>query len=396
MLLPIGTDAATARRRRIPRRRRWRSIRSTSRSTACADFARAGGVEALSARGTRRARRGARVARRCATTRVRRAKDEALALAFERFVADEWGAAHAARVGARRLHRARALVARRLRALSGARRRALAARRWRDWPAPLRDRDPRRSTRRGGTLAREILRQQYLQWIAEIAVAGGARASARAAGVTVVRRPAVHGRRGERRRLGAARASSCSTSRSACRPTRSARPGQDWGLPTYRLGRDRDDRTTRGCGSARAAWPRSSTAIASITSSGSTAPTAGRRPARRSSSPSRRAAQIGRARTSCEISREPAPAIIAEDLGVVPDFVRASLARLGVPGCKVLRWERDWHAPGQPFVDPAAYPAVSAAMTGTHDTEPLAGWWDEARRRTAPRSSRYRRCARPA
>ena len=57
----------------------------------------------------------------------------------------------------------------------------------------------------------------------------------------------------------------------------------------------------------------------------------------------------------------------------MPDFVRASLARLGVPGCKVLRWEREWHAPGQPFIDPATYPPVSAAMTGTHDTEPLAG-----------------------
>jgi 4-alpha-glucanotransferase len=70
--------------------------------------------------------------------------------------------------------------------------------------------------------------------------------------------------------------------------------------------------------------------------------------------------------------------IVAEDLGVVPDFVRASLERLGVPGSKVLRWERAWHVPGQPFVDPAAYPARSAAMTGTHDTTTLAGWWDEA------------------
>src|SRR5262249_38748463 len=32
--------------------------------------------------------------------------------------------------------------------------------------------------------------------------------------------------------------------------------------------------------------------------------------------------------------------VSAEDLGTVPDFVRASLARLGVPGFKVLRWER--------------------------------------------------------
>ena len=72
--------------------------------------------------------------------------------------------------------------------------------------------------------------------------------------------------------------------------------------------------------------------------------------------------------------------IIAEDLGLVPDFVRASLARLGVPGCKVLRWERAWHDPGEPFIDPRRYPAVSAAMTGTHDTVTLAVWWDTAAR----------------
>ena len=42
-----------------------------------------------------------------------------------------------------------------------------------------------------------------------------------------------------------------------------------------------------------------------------------------------------------------------------------------------MRWERDWHTEGQPFLDPADYPAVSVAMTGTHDTEPVAVWWDE-------------------
>ena len=71
-------------------------------------------------------------------------------------------------------------------------------------------------------------------------------------------------------------------------------------------------------------------------------------------------------------------ALIAEDLGTIPDFVRASLARLALPGYKVLRWERDWHAPGHPFHDPAHYPAASLATTGTHDTDMLADWWDTA------------------
>ena len=70
--------------------------------------------------------------------------------------------------------------------------------------------------------------------------------------------------------------------------------------------------------------------------------------------------------------------IIAEDLGIVPDFVRASLTRLGVPGYRVLRWERHWHTPGQPFRDPSEYPRLSVATSGTHDTEPLIVWWEEA------------------
>jgi 4-alpha-glucanotransferase len=70
--------------------------------------------------------------------------------------------------------------------------------------------------------------------------------------------------------------------------------------------------------------------------------------------------------------------IVAEDLGSVPDFVRESLTRLRVPGYKVLRWERFWKMEGQPFRDPSTFPPLSLATTGTHDTETVAEWWDEA------------------
>jgi 4-alpha-glucanotransferase len=70
--------------------------------------------------------------------------------------------------------------------------------------------------------------------------------------------------------------------------------------------------------------------------------------------------------------------IIAEDLGVIPDFVRESLTRLGIPGYRVFRWERHWQQEGQPFRDPAAYPHASVATSGTHDTEPLVIWWEQA------------------
>jgi 4-alpha-glucanotransferase len=64
--------------------------------------------------------------------------------------------------------------------------------------------------------------------------------------------------------------------------------------------------------------------------------------------------------------------IVAEDLGVIPPWVRQTLKRQGIPGYRVLRWERD----GAVFRDPSAFPSVSLATTGTHDTETLREWWE--------------------
>ena len=88
--------------------------------------------------------------------------------------------------------------------------------------------------------------------------------------------------------------------------------------------------------------------------------------------------QLAQGEALLAVFRASGARLIAEDLGVIPDFVRASLARLGLPGLKVLRWEREWHTPGHPFRDPHEYPSCSVAITGTHDTETLADWWDGA------------------
>ncbi len=70
--------------------------------------------------------------------------------------------------------------------------------------------------------------------------------------------------------------------------------------------------------------------------------------------------------------------IIAEDLGTVPPWVRASLTALGVAGYKVMQWEREnWGGPNERFISPANYPALALATTGTHDTEPFVIWWRE-------------------
>jgi 4-alpha-glucanotransferase len=64
--------------------------------------------------------------------------------------------------------------------------------------------------------------------------------------------------------------------------------------------------------------------------------------------------------------------VVAEDLGAVPGFLRPSLEKLGVPGYRVLRWEKD----GDKFRDPQSWNACSVATASTHDTEPLAAWYD--------------------
>jgi 4-alpha-glucanotransferase len=71
---------------------------------------------------------------------------------------------------------------------------------------------------------------------------------------------------------------------------------------------------------------------------------------------------------------EAAPAkVIAEDLGVIPPFVRETMQRLGLPGYKVIPWERDERA----YRDPRAFPRVSVASWSTHDTPPITAWWSE-------------------
>jgi 4-alpha-glucanotransferase len=72
-------------------------------------------------------------------------------------------------------------------------------------------------------------------------------------------------------------------------------------------------------------------------------------------------------------------ALIGEDLGTVPPWVRLSLTALGVLGLKVFRWEKtDWRTPRERFIALAMYPELSVAVTSTHDTETVAQWWREA------------------
>jgi 4-alpha-glucanotransferase len=66
--------------------------------------------------------------------------------------------------------------------------------------------------------------------------------------------------------------------------------------------------------------------------------------------------------------------IIAEDLGVIPPFARRTLTQLGIPGYRVIPWEKD---DGQGYRDTLRYPTSSVATWSTHDTAPIVAWWDE-------------------
>lgn len=63
--------------------------------------------------------------------------------------------------------------------------------------------------------------------------------------------------------------------------------------------------------------------------------------------------------------------VIGEDLGTVPPGFRDTLTARGIYGMRVLPFERDANS----FTPSKAWDACAVAMTGTHDTATLAGWW---------------------
>jgi 4-alpha-glucanotransferase len=65
--------------------------------------------------------------------------------------------------------------------------------------------------------------------------------------------------------------------------------------------------------------------------------------------------------------------IVGEDLGTIPEGLRAALADSGVLGCRVAVFERDWNGDGA-FLPPDSYSPGALASWGTHDTPTWAGW----------------------
>ncbi len=247
---------------------------------------------------------------------------------------------------------------------------------WFSWPETLRARDPKALAEARYTFAHEILFRQYLQWVAH-AQWTKARAAAAAAGVALFGDlPFMVD--GDSADVWARPEQFLLDASLGAPPDAFSDTGQDWGMPVYRWDvvaqddfgwlRERARRSRDlydGCrvdhlvGFYRTyARPRN-----------------GDPPF---FTPEREPDQVALGERVVGIFTEGGGDVIAEDLGVVPDFVRASLARLGVPGFRVFRWERHWHVADQPFIDPSDYPIVSVATSGTHDTETALAWWDGA------------------
>jgi 4-alpha-glucanotransferase len=339
---------------------------------ALVDFREAGGLDALSAE-ERAALEAARRAPAVRWEAVRRLKRRAFQLAFDRFVREEWE---------RRTPRAEAFAA------FAAAERAwlgdyalfvalhdaeLGGTPWEAWPAPLRAREPQALAAARERHAREILYQEWMQWVAEEQW-HAARAAANREGV----------------RLGGdlpfmvatdsadvwARPEDFRTDASVGVPPDAFSPtGQNWGFPVYRWPEMRAAdypwirerarrladlydlyRVDHVVGLYRTYYfPKDGTEARFV--------------------PEEQEEQLENGEAVLRICSEGAQ-VVAEDLGVVPGWVRESLTSLGIPGYRVQRWEKNWKDGGDAFLDPAEWPALSLATTGTHDTDSLADWYD--------------------
>lgn len=337
---------------------------------AVPEFERAGGIPALSGE-AREALEAAGRSPVVAYDLVRRAKDEALRRAFDCFRAEEWVP------GTDRARDLAAFIEReqwwiRDYALFLSLHQHYGRVSWRDWPGGLADRAAPALEEARRSHAGDILFHQYAQWIAE-GQWQEARTAAHGRGISLfgdlpfvsgTDSPEVWANAGDFRL-------DVST---GVPPDAFSATGQDWGLPTYRW---------EVIAAGGYAWHRQRARRMAALFDGVRVDhviglfrTYGR-PASGDPffTPAAEPDQIAQGRALMQMLAESGLVLIAEDLGVTPDFVRDALASLGIPGCKVMRWERDWHTDGAPFFPPESYAVRSAAMTGTHDTEPLSTWW---------------------
>lgn len=75
------------------------------------------------------------------------------------------------------------------------------------------------------------------------------------------------------------------------------------------------------------------------------------------------------------LAAAPECGVVAEDLGMVPDYVRPALKKLGIPGFTIPIFERD--ESDRSFVPMEEHPQLSLITYGTHDHQPIASFYEE-------------------
>jgi 4-alpha-glucanotransferase len=336
------------------------------------DFAAAGGHDALSADD----RKLLAEVRRSPTVRwneVRTLKTRALELAFQSFVQAEWQRKTRRARELERFAREQSIWIDDYALFVAIHDEVLGGRSWLEWPTPLRDRELGGLADTRAALSERILFRVWLQWHCDRQW-HAARRGANAVGVELAGDiPFMVA--GDSADVWARRDDFRLDARVGVPPDAFSATGQDWGLPVYRWAEmeagghvwmtARSERMADLYGLYRVDHVVGLYRTYFFADDGS-------KPA---FVPAEEPAQVANGEAMMALFSRRAR-VIAEDLGVVPDFIRDSLDRLEIPGYRVQRWERDWKEPGQPFRDPAAWPAVSVATSGTHDTDSLADWYE--------------------
>jgi 4-alpha-glucanotransferase len=339
---------------------------------AVEDFAAIGGEDALDPEWRARLA-AARAASAVDYESVRALKSMALHLAFAQFQDYEWkrDTARAARFRSYTDEQAWWLddyaLFRALHAHHG-------ERAWTDWPQPVRDRTPEALTNARIELDQQVRYRKYVQWIAGEQWTA---ARSRMSGVSLFG-DLPFAVSGDSADVWARQDEFNPALSVGVPPDAFSATGQDWGLPAYRwdvlADRDFDWLVQRARRNADLFDGYRVDHLVGFYRM-FVRPLGGGNGV---FMPAAQAEQTALGERILRIFGDAGAEIIAEDLGIIPDFVRESLTRLGIPGYRVFRWERHWHQPGQPYRDPAEYPPTSVATSGTHDTEPLVIWWERA------------------
>jgi 4-alpha-glucanotransferase len=254
---------------------------------------------------------------------------------------------------------------------------------WSTWPAPERDRAPEvlalaASPRDDGGLGTKVIEEMYQQWLAHEQWRS-AREAMKRGGVSLMGdMPFIVG--GESADVWAHRDQFQTDVSLGAPPDEFSADGQSWGLPAYDwAAMDEDDLAWLRARAAHCAelfdrfridhvvgffrqWVKKTNGV-----EGEPKPH-GRFDPEQENDQRARGEKVLRAM----LEAAGRGTVIAEDLGVIPPFVRETMRRLELPGYKVLPWERDDDFNPR---DPRSFPELSVATWSTHDTLPITHWW---------------------